>query len=90
MVDVPRKGRTVQLQRLTIFCRMALCRGRSSHIVDDDWNPDPLTDDGSPDSQDDDEDDKTVEGSTDVVAGGVAFEWMISLTRIMSEILQKF
>lgn len=58
--------------------------------MDDDWNPDPLTDDGGPDSQEDDEDDKTIEGSTDVAAGGVAFEWMISLTRIMSEILQKF
>jgi hypothetical protein len=83
-------GELYKLQWLTTFSRMALCRGRPSHIVDDDWNPDPLTADGDPDSEDEDEGDTTIEGGTDVAAGGVAFEWMVSLTRILSEILKRF
>lgn len=70
---------------------MALCRGRPSHIVDDDWTPAELTDDNLAISQDDGEkDDTTIECSTDTNAGGTAFKWMVSLTRIVSEILRKF
>lgn len=69
---------------------MALCRGRPSHIVDDNWTPDDASEDHLRDSQSDEEDEETVEGGVEVVAGGFAFEQMISLTRIISEILQKF
>ncbi|KAI9150782.1 Fungal specific transcription factor [Paramyrothecium foliicola] len=69
---------------------MALCRGRPSHIVDDDWTPEALSEEDLSDSQDETEDDDTIEGSTDAIFGGVAFEWMISLTHIVSEILKKF
>ena len=68
-----------------------MCRGRPSHIVDDDWIPEDLSDEDLSDSVDVAEDeDKTIEGSTEVIAGGTAFKWMISLTHIVSEILQKF
>ncbi|KFA63721.1 hypothetical protein S40285_07116 [Stachybotrys chlorohalonatus IBT 40285] len=66
---------------------MALCHGRPSHIVDDDWTPEALCEDDLSDSEDDAD---TIEASTEVAAGKTAFEWMISLTHIISEMLQKF
>ncbi|KAI6784126.1 Fungal specific transcription factor [Emericellopsis cladophorae] len=69
---------------------MALCRGRPSHIIDDDWTPDVLSAEDFVDIEDGEEADDTIEGSVDVVAGGKAFESMIFLTHIVSQILQKF
>jgi hypothetical protein len=69
---------------------MALCQGRASHIVDENWTPDSPSEDYFWEIQDDEEDDMIVEGSTDADAGRIAFERMISLTRIVSEILLKF
>jgi hypothetical protein len=69
---------------------MALCRGRPSHIIDDNWTPDSTTDRHLWDNLDNEDDDRSVEGSTESVRGGMAFERMISLTHIVSEILQKF
>ena len=70
--------------------RMALCRGRPSHIIDNDWTPDSLSAEDFADIEDGEEADDTIEGSVDVVAGGKAFESMIFLTHIVSQILQKF
>ena len=69
---------------------MALCRGRPSHIVDNDWDTETLPDEGMSDSDDEGDGDDNIEGSTEVIAGGAAFEWLISLTHIVSEMLQKF
>jgi hypothetical protein len=55
--------------------------------VDDDWTPEALCEDDLSDSEDDAD---TIEASTEVAAGKTAFEWMISLTHIISEMLQKF
>lgn len=69
---------------------MALCRGRPSHIVDNDWATEILPDESISDSEDEGDGNKNIEGSTEAVAGGTAFKWLISLTRIVSEMLQKF
>lgn len=69
---------------------MALCRGRPSHIIDDDWTPGALSAEDLEDTEDREEADNTIEGSIDAVAGGKAFESMVSLTHIVSQILQKF
>ena len=58
--------------------------------VDENWTPDSPSEDYFWELQDDEEDDMIVEGSTDADAGRIAFESMISLTRIVSEILLKF
>lgn len=75
---------------LTVLQRMALCRGRPSHIVDNDWATEILPDESISDSEDEGDGNKNIEGSTEAVAGGTAFKWLISLTRIVSEMLQKF
>lgn len=69
---------------------MALCRGRPSHIVDDNWTPDSTSEGHLRDSQDSEDEDRNVEGGTEPCVGGYVFERMISLSHIVSEILQKF
>ncbi|KAJ0413068.1 hypothetical protein BJY00DRAFT_320157 [Aspergillus carlsbadensis] len=60
---------------------MALIHGRPSHIVDElDWAVEPLTEDGFPETPDDEDQE---EGSGEIEAGRLSFQMLISLSEII-------
>ena len=62
-----------------------MTHGRPSHIVDDEWTVETLTDVDFPENSADEDE---LDGSAEVEPGRLSFEWMISLSQILSEILR--
>ena len=66
---------------------MSLAHGRPSHILDDDWTVEQLTNADFPENSADEDD---LEGSAEVESGRLSFKWMVSLSQILSDILSAF